>query len=124
MWAFSRFKMQKASREVGIRGWIEEKRWLEDASMQEVADRIGISRNSLSNYFILNTGKPFLRWRKEMRIEEAKKLLLKEKDLPTGIIGEAVGINDKSNFKRQFREVTGYTPAQWRLKHQGHISRQ
>ena len=67
--------------------WIREKRWAEDLTMQEIA------------------------------IEEAKKLLLEDRDIPTLIIGEAVGICDKSNFRRQFKEITGCTPAEWRLKH-------
>ena len=62
-------------------------------------------------------GKNFLQWRKEIRIDEAKRLLVKDKTIPTAIIGEEVGISDKSNFKRQFREITGCTPAQWRSKH-------
>lgn len=71
----------------------------------------------LSLFFRIQTGKNFLKWRKERRIEEAKKLLLEDRDIPTLIIGEAVGICDKSNFRRQFKEITGFTPAEWRLKH-------
>ena len=90
--------------------WIREKRWAEDLTMQDIADE-------LSLFFRIQTGKNFLKWRKERRIEEAKKLLLEDRDIPTLIIGEAVGICDKSNFRRQFKEITGCTPAEWRLKH-------
>ena len=106
---------------VRIQEWIDRKRWMEDASLQDVADEIGIDKVHLSYWFRVHTGQSFLRWRTGMRIEEAKTLLLKERNLPTGIIGEAVGISDRSNFKRQFRELTGCTPAQWRLKHKPHI---
>ncbi|MBO7603385.1 MAG: helix-turn-helix transcriptional regulator [Bacteroidales bacterium] len=97
--------------------WIREKRWAEDLTMQEIADDLQISREDLSLFFRIQTGKNFLKWRKERRIEEAKKLLLEDRDIPTLIIGEAVGICDKSNFRRQFKEITGCTPAEWRLKH-------
>ena len=116
-------KIWHYSTSVKIQRWIEEKRWMEDASLQDVARELGISRDRLSNYFRVNTGKTFLQWRKEKRINEAKVLLIRNKDLPTGIIGEAVGICDKSNFKREFRELTGCTPAQWRLEHKLHIPR-
>ena len=97
--------------------WIREKRWAEDLTMQEIADELQIGREELSLFFRIQTGKNFLKWRKERRIEEAKKLLLEDRDIPTLIIGEAIGICDKSNFRRQFKEITGYTPAEWRLKH-------
>ena len=97
--------------------WIIEKRWAEDLTMQEIADELQISREELSLFFRIQTGKSFLKWRKERRIEEAKKLLIEDRSIPTLIIGEAVGICDKSNFRRQFKEITGYTPAEWRLKH-------
>lgn len=100
-----------------IERWIESKDWLCDASLQDAADRAGVSKELFSGYFRKVLGKNFLQWRKWARIQEAKTLLLKEKEIPTALIGEAVGINDKSNFRRQFREETGMTPAQWRLKH-------
>ena len=100
-----------------VEKWIIDKRWNEDRSMLETAGDIGVSQEQLSLYFRVVIGKAFLHWRKEIRIEEAKNLLLKDKSVPMLIIAESVGINDKSNFRRQFKEVTGYTPAEWRLKH-------
>ena len=32
-------------------------------------------------------------------------------------VGEMVGIDDKSNFKRQFADVVGMPPRLWREKH-------
>ena len=65
----------------------------------------------------------FTQWRTGARINEAKILLLRDKTIPAALVGEAVGINDKSNFRCLFRRVTGMTPAQWRLKHKVHIGR-
>jgi AraC-like DNA-binding protein len=100
-----------------IRRWIVSMGWTEDASLQEVADSLGLYKEDFSLFFRRVYGKNFLQWRKEIRIDEAKRLLVKDKTIPTAIIGEEVGISDKSNFKRQFREITGCTPAQWRSKH-------
>ena len=104
-----------------IEHWIADKGWAEDASLGEIASSLGIDKEDFSLYFRRKFLKSFLRWRKEVRITEAKHLLVKFINTPTALIGEAVGIYDKSNFKRQFRELTGYTPAQWRLKQQIHI---
>ena len=100
-----------------IEEWIAQKRWAEDCSMDQVAEALDICHEQLSAYFILRFGQHFLRWRKEVRIEEAAKLLLSDRDIPTAIIGEAVGISDKSNFRKQFKQVKGCTPSEWRLKH-------
>ncbi len=104
-----------------IEEWITQKRWTEEATMQDVADSLGLLKEDLSLYFRRKFRKGFLKWRTETRIEEAKRLLLSEKKTPTFLIGEEVGIFDKSNFKRLFRSLTGITPAQWRSKHKGHI---
>ena len=104
-----------------IQQWIYDRRWAENASAQQVADSLGVTRQELAQYFRNHSGRSFLQWRKETRIEEAKLLLSSDDDTPTAVIGEAVGLSDKSNFRRQFKQLTGLTPAQWRLKHKGHI---
>ena len=104
--------------QAAIKQWIKEKRWTEDATLSEVAQSLGIDKDYLSKYFRRRYGKSFLQWRKEVRIKEARHLLAKDKRMPTALLGESVGINDKSNFKRQFRDLNGCTPAQWRLKQQ------
>lgn len=101
--------------------WIKDRRWTEDATLDEVAESLGIDKEYLSRIFRARFGKSFLQWRKHMRIDEAKRLLIKDSKIPTALVGEAVGINDKSNFKRQFRDLTGCTPAQWRLKKQSKV---
>ena len=98
--------------------WISAKGWQEDLSMSGVAAKLGTDTDNLSVLFRERFGIRFLEWRRKVRIEEAKRLLLEDKTIPTAVIGEAVGIPDRSNFRRQFKMVTGYTPAEWRrLKH-------
>lgn len=94
--------------------WIQNKGWTEDKSMEETAEELAMSREQLSRYFLLRFGLSFIRWRREIRVEEAKRILRDNKTIPTALVGEAVGISDKSNFRRQFKEITGYTPAEWR----------
>ncbi len=96
--------------------WVLEKKWTENLTMKQVADSLGITREELGSYSLSLRGKNFLQWRKELRIEEAKKLLLEHRETPAILIGEQVGIGDKSNFRKQFREIAGCTPAEWRLK--------
>jgi AraC-like DNA-binding protein len=49
--------------------------------------------------------------------EEAKRLLLENREISTNIIGELAGFSDRSNFHRQFVRIAGCTPRQWREMH-------
>ena len=44
-------------------------------------------------------------------------LLLAYPGLPVSLVGEMVGIADKSNFKRQFADLAGMSPREWRERH-------
>lgn len=101
-----------------IESWIKEKKWTEDVRMEQVAEDLGVSQDTLSAYFRIHVGKPFLIWRGEVRIDEAARLLLEHPDIPVYAAGVMVGIPDKSNFRRLFRKFKGCRPTQWRsLKH-------
>ena len=97
--------------------WVLEKKWTENLTMKQVADNLGITSEELGLYSWNVSGKSFLQWRKALRIDEAMRLLLEDRETPANLIGEQVGISDKSNFRKQFKEITGCSPAEWRLKH-------
>ena len=97
--------------------WVKEGRHHEcDNSMEEILDELGLTNGELSFYCSHVLNKKFLTWRKEMRIEDAKKLLMEQPETPVRHIGYIIGFSDKSNFRRQFREVVGCTPTEWRRK--------
>lgn len=100
-----------------IKCWLSHKGYLKALNtLEAVADDIGVSPGCLSCFFRVAMKKPFLSWRKELRIEEAMHLLDDNPDLPISMAGSLVGIEDKSNFKRQFKEVAGISPAEYRDK--------
>lgn len=106
---------------VGLRleSWVAEGKyrlWYE--SMDSILEDLGLTAGELSMYCTAKLKKNFLSWRKELRMEEAKRLLLKDPEMPASKIGKSLGINDKSNFRHQFKSVTGLTPSQWREKFQ------
>ena len=101
-----------------VEKWVREKGYLKPfATVEEVAADIGVPADRLTVWCRVTTGRPVLRWRKELRIEDAKRLLLEFPDLPVATVGQMVGIDDKSNFKRQFTETVRQTPRQWRESH-------
>lgn len=95
--------------------WMKQKKFCEyDKSREQVATELGTTKEYLHMYFTLYKGMDFKSWRTELRIEEAKRLLLENKELSTNMIGEVSGFSDRSNFHRQFVKLVGCTPKQWR----------
>ena len=100
-----------------VRDWLEQKGYLRPLStVEEVAGDIGIPADQLGVFMRFHHGKTLLGWRKDLRIEEAKGLLLAYPDLPFATVGEMVGIQDKSNFRRQFTEAVKMSPREWRRR--------
>lgn len=101
--------------EASLARWVEEKRYREyDKSREEIVRDLNTSREVFHLYFSTVKGVDFKTWRTELRIEEAKRLLLENKELSTNIIGEVAGFSDRSNFHRQFVRIVGCSPKQWR----------
>lgn len=101
--------------EYAIERWVKQKKFTQfDKSRDEVAKELGTTREFLHMYFTTRKGIDFKTWRTELRIEEAKKLLLENKDVSTNVVGEMAGFSDRSNFYRQFVKIVGCSPRQWR----------
>lgn len=102
-----------------LKRWVADKGFAQyDLSVDEVAQILGTNRNFLRKYFRDNVHTDFRTWRSELRIEEAKKLLIEHPEYSISQIGEMVGFNHRSNFFTQFSKITGLTPTDWR-KEQG-----
>ena len=65
------------------------------AKQRRVAARIGLSR---------------------LRIKEAERIL-REEDVGLPALHELVGVSDKSNFYKHFKQLTGMTPTEYRKQH-------
>ena len=95
--------------------WVKEKRYREyDKSREDIAKELRTSKESLHMYFTTVKKIDFRTWRTELRIEEAKKLLLEDKTTSINIIGEMAGFSDRANFYRQFVKIVGCSPREWR----------
>ena len=101
--------------EKALEKWVDEKRFREyDKTRDEIARELHTSKDFLHLYFATRMGVDFRTWRTGLRIEEAKTLLLENKDASINIIAEASGFSDKSNFHRQFVKIVGCSPKEWR----------
>ena len=101
--------------EKSLERWVSDKSYREyDKSRDDIVRELGTTKEMLHLYFATVKGKDFKTWRTELRIEEAKKLLLEKRDVSVNIIGEVSGFSDRSNFHRQFVKIVGCSPKQRR----------
>ena len=95
--------------------WVKEKRYRRcDQSHDEIARELNTSNKILNFYFSKVLKQDFRTWRTELRVVDAKILLLERKELSIQLISEMVGFSDRSNFHRQFTKIVGCSPKQWR----------
>ena len=106
------------SLKTNLKKWVDDKGFAQcDLSVDEVAELLGTDRNYLRKYFRDVVHTDFRTWRSELRIEEAKKLLIAYPNYSTSQVGEMVGFNHRSNFFTQFTKIAGVTPKDWRKEH-------
>ena len=101
--------------EASVKQWVKQKKYVEyDRSRDDVAKEMNTTREMLHLYFTTQMGVDFKTWRTGLRIEEAKRLLLANREISTNLVGEMAGFSDRSNFHRQFVRLVGCTPREWR----------
>lgn len=79
--------------------------------MEELAESLGMSASTFYQRFKDVTGMTPLRFQKEVRLQEARRLLLDEA-LDAATVGYQVGYHDPSHFSRDYRRQFGAPPVQ------------
>ncbi|MEC0259993.1 response regulator transcription factor [Paenibacillus lautus] len=103
----SRHNIQKAKR------YIEENYAMEDLSLQEVADSVGMSVTYLSRTFKSETNMNFVKYLVQVRMEKARELLAESK-LSAQETAYRVGFSDYVHFSKTFKKFHGLTPSAYR----------
>jgi len=100
--------------QTNIQQWINKKQFTQpEINIKQVAKQLNTNRTYLSNYINTHERKTFRAWINNLRIEEAKKVMLEHPQLPIHEICDLVGFSDKSNFGKQFAIYTGKPPKAW-----------
>jgi len=101
--------------EAALDAWAEDRANMRrDFSRTEVAKEIGVSTAELSDYFQLILSKDFRTWKTEVRIRWAMHMMETDENTSIHEVCKRLGFADESNFHRQFKRMTGTTPARWR----------
>lgn len=85
--------------------------------LDEVAKVANYSKATFCRFFRQRTRKTFTRFLNEVRIANARRLLLKT-DLNVSQVCYESGFNNVSNFNRQFKRITGLTPKAYLKKYE------
>lgn len=96
---------------------IIDNRYMEDLTLEKVAQEIEISANYLSRIFHNTMGKTFSDYLLEQRLAAAQ-ILLEKNDYRIKEISAAVGYADQRYFSRIFMKKLGLTPTEYRSIHQ------
>jgi len=100
--------------DASIAQWVEAGKYREsDKTRDEIAAELHTTKELLQTYFA-DKGQDFRTWRTELRIRDAKAMLLANRNISVNAIGERCGFSDRSNFHRQFQKIVGCSPKQWR----------
>ena len=87
----------------------------EDVNLDELASIAHMSRRSFLRVFQSATGTSPLAWRLNQRVQRACHLL-RNTDKRITEIAFDVGFNDSNYFTRQFRQITGQSPREYRMR--------
>lgn len=85
-----------------------------EINLQNVADIACMTTNSFCRFFKKMTNKSFTQFLNEVRVRNASRLLVQE-DLPVTDVCYRVGYRSITNFYRQFKQIMGCTPKDYRL---------
>lgn len=86
--------------------------YIDTISLDAVAELADMSPTAFCRYFKLRTNKTFSEFVTEIRVGQARKLLMAGQLSVTQVSYES-GFRTLSNFNRQFKAVTGQTPSQY-----------
>lgn len=86
----------------------------EGLTVEQLAGILGVSKHSLSRAINNNEGVNFNTFIGRLRIAEAQAIMKDNPGVPFAQLAMNVGFSEQSNFSRQFKAITGFTPGEFR----------
>jgi two-component system response regulator YesN len=94
--------------------------YAKDISITDISSALFISNVYLSQVFKRETGMGVIKYVIRYRVDQAKKLL-RETDEFIYAISEKVGFHEFRHFSRTFRELTGFSPTEYRKQYRSKL---
>jgi AraC-like DNA-binding protein len=83
-------------------------------TLETIAEVANMTKNAFCKYFKKRTNKSYFTFLNELRIEQACKLLVSNKESTILEIAELSGYNNLSNFNRQFQIIKQQSPSEYK----------
>lgn len=112
-----RGKREKSDLIVKVLDYINKDFGRADLSLNLLADELRVSVSHLSRLFKEQTESNFIDYLMNLRINQAKRLLM-ETDEKIKVIAESVGYSNVNTFIRIFKKLTALTPSEYREQRQ------
>ena len=87
-----------------------------EIKLEEIAEIANMSSTAFCRYFKHHTRKTYSRFLNEIRVGQACKMLVEDK-LSVSQICYNSGFNNISNFNRQFKKISDFTPSEYQKQH-------
>ena len=84
-----------------------------DISIEELSDKVELNRTTLQRVFKQMYGVTIFEYRTQVRMQEAKNLLIEDELSITEIAG-ICGYSNASKFSAAFKKLFGVTPTEWK----------
>ena len=111
--------------EQAVAAWKADGRHKEhDLTIQAVADEMRVNRAALSAWLKATGHESFSAWLTDLRLDEAKRMLIAHPDWSNESIADQCGFGDRTYFQKLFRKHTGLTPAQFVKENAGQVNRE
>lgn len=96
--------------------WTNQKKYCkQNLTIVILAKEIGINQKYLSRYFNETCNLSFRDWLNDLRMQEAKKILLDNSNITVESIASECGFTSRTHFHTLFVKMFGMTPSQYRI---------
>lgn len=122
MWAYQKFEFiinavhsnRIGKKSEGVRNAIRymEEYYMEPITLEEISSYVGVTPQHFSKVFKEETGKNYIEWLTNYRMDIAKGLLVEGKQTIKEVCFK-VGYNDPNYFSRIFKKIEGYSPSEF-----------
>lgn len=85
-----------------------------DLRVADIASRLATNRTYVSAFMKSLSGESFSRLVNGYRVRHAQRLMRERPDMTVTEIAEESGFSSRSSFYRNFKDITGITPAEWK----------
>ncbi len=99
-----------------VEAYIDAQYFDPNLSVQQVAEKFGMSLPYLSREFKAAKGTGVLTWINQRRIEKAKQIIAADESITLADIAQQIGYNSSQTFIRIFKRYEGVTPGQYRAQ--------